>query len=186
MKPEPVMKSKEAQTDSPDPLEIKMAEIMLMNEELQDQMRLKEESLDRLKYIIEQNDKERNKLQTQIKSMLETLEEYQYRVSEAELTAKRKTRTAHELTNDILNLQKQLLAKQKDLEHLEFQAKYIKEQKDKEIDELHKVIKRIEGELFSKNQRIKKLELDVAYLNELNQKEGSEGGKLVNFYIPVT
>jgi len=179
MKPEPICKSKDTQTEGPDPLKAKVQELYLQLEYLGDQNQHKQNNIDRMQFVIDQNYKDLEVQRNHVKWLKNEMEEYEYRAIEAEKQEKLKSCMVNDMTNDIIQLKKKMEVKDKQFEHLKFEKDYLQQQKEAQQIEFRSKFKKLEGSDYLKSIKINKLEQDLEKLTKKNN-EDSESGKLIS------
>ena len=112
-RPEVHLKSKETQTYKHNPLEEKVKELQLLNENLEDKLSAKLKEIDNCRYHVSKLAKDKTQLKDEIEYLKEKNEVNEFKIDEFDKNIKRKLKMIDELAIEILNLKKEIYTKNK-------------------------------------------------------------------------
>lgn len=169
MKPEPVLRSKEIQTDPDQKLLTELAELRTMYEYLEDQSKIKDMTIERLNKLsnllsyptASNQTKERSNLELKISNLKVEVQEQIQKVKEWEVVMKRKDRIMNGLSQNVIDMKQQVQKKVADAERLEFEKKYYLEKHQEKVSKLQHTIRELEDELMNKKILLRKTRAKV-------------------------
>ena len=112
-KPEIHLKSKEIQTNISNPLEDKIKELELYNENLEDKLSAKLTEIENIRYYVSKLVKEKSLLNDEIKYLKDKDYSNLSKIEELEKNLQKKIKSMDELTIEMLNLKKEIFIKDK-------------------------------------------------------------------------
>ena len=113
IRPEINLKSKETQTKQPDPLEVRISELELYNENLEDKLKSKENEIENISYTCSKLSKEKIQLKDEIKILHDKEDANLFTIEDLKCTISRKLKTIEEFTIEVQELKKEVFLKNK-------------------------------------------------------------------------